>query len=73
MTALAYSGPEQVVPEMRAQTGTGTLILRPGETYEFDGTPPGNPAWWSPAKAAVKPPAAVTPVPASVPEATQEG
>lgn len=70
MTAVIYAGPSvQVVPEMGAQDGPGTLILRPGQHYDFPGSPPGDPAWWVPVPPA--PPAAKAlpaPVPAPAPE-----
>ena len=53
MALQTYAGPqEQVFPHLRALDGEpGTLVLRPGESYDFGGElegysePPG-PAWW---------------------------
>ena len=81
MALQTYVGPqEQVFPHLRALDGEpGTLVLRPGESYDFGGElegykePPGPAWWWKPAEApaaasapSVKAPAAV---PAAVPAA----
>jgi hypothetical protein len=57
MARFTYAGwDDQVVPEMTAQDDIGgTLVLRPGQEYDFDGDPPGDPARW----AAVPPPKAL--------------
>ena len=48
MKSFTYFGPDgQVVPEMLAPDGSGTLVLHPGEMYQFDDDPPGDPAWWA--------------------------
>ena len=78
MAAQTYVGPQtQVFPHLRALDGEpGTLVLRPGESYDFGGglegykEPPGPAWWWKPAEApapavSVKAPA----VPAAVPAA----
>ena len=81
MAAQTYVGPQtQVFPHLRALDGEpGTLVLRPGESYDFGGElegykePPGPAWWWKPAEVpaaasapSVKAPAAV---PAAVPAA----
>lgn len=51
MTAYKFMGPQQVVlPHQRALEGaTGTLVLTPGESYDFgDAVPPGPRWWWDP-------------------------
>jgi len=49
MSTWKYAGPqEETVPDMGAQDDIGgTLILRPGQEYEFEGSPQGNLAWWT--------------------------
>jgi hypothetical protein len=71
MAALTYTGPQELVfPHLRALDGAeGTLVLRPGESYDFGGgqagydAPPGPSWWW---KAADPPPVPVK-APAAVP------
>ena len=79
MASQTYVGPqEQVFPHLRALDGeSGTLVLRPGESYDFGGEenagyvqPPGPSWWWKPAEsppaAPVKtPPAPPAPAPAA--------
>ena len=73
MASQIYVGPsEQVFPHLRALDGEpGTLVLRPGESYDFGGEenagykePPGPSWWWQPA---ASPPAASVKTPAAVP------
>ena len=74
MAEVVYIGPTvQIVPELTAQDDIGgTLILRPGQHYDFAGDPPGDPSWWRTGVPPL-PPAlpAVPPVPSSTP--AQEG
>ena len=80
MAAQTYVGPQtQVFPHLRALDGEpGTLVLRPGESYDFGGglegykEPPGPAWWWKPAapeRAAAPsvktPPAPPAPAPAA--------
>ena len=47
MADLTYRGPsEQVFPHLLDPGGAGTLVLRPGESYDFGDEPPPGPAWW---------------------------
>ena len=75
MASQTYVGPqEQVFPHLRALDGeSGTLVLRPGESYDFGGEenagykePPGPAWWWKPAEA---PAAAPAPAPVKTPPA----
>ena len=67
MALQTYVGPqEQVFPHLRALEGvTGTLVLRPGEDYDFDAQPegyrkpPGPAWWWKPADPPARPAAAI--------------
>jgi hypothetical protein len=63
MATWTWYGTEQVVPEMNAQDGKGTLILRPGQEYGFEGDPPGDPAYWAEAVPPKTPPALPPPPP----------
>ena len=75
MAALIYNGPqEQVFPHLRALDGEpGTLVLRPGESYDFAGglegykEPPGPAWWWKPAEAPAAASAPSVKAPAAVP------
>ena len=77
MAAQTYVGPqEQVFPPLRALDGEpGTLVLRPGESYDFGGElegykePPGPAWWWKPAEAPAAAPAPSVKAPAAVPAA----
>ena len=77
MAAQTYVGPqEQVFPHLRALDGEpGTLVLRPGESYDFGGElegykePPGPAWWWKPAEAPAAVPAPSVKAPAAVPAA----
>jgi hypothetical protein len=64
MAALTYNGvSEQVFVHLHNPDGTGTLVLTPGESYDFgDAIPPGPAWWWKPA---APPPAAPPPPPSS--------
>ena len=48
MTQYKFAGPQEVVlPHQRALEGAqGTLVLTPGEEYDFGDTRPVGPAWW---------------------------
>ena len=63
MKTWQWRGPQdEVVPDMGAQDEHGgTLILRPMQTYQFEGDPPGNPAWWLPVPAPATKPSALPP------------
>ena len=75
MAAQMYVGPqEQVFPHLRALDGEpGTLVLRPGESYDFGGglegykEPPGPAWWWKPAEAPAAAPAPSVKAPAAAP------
>ena len=77
MALQTYVGPqEQVFPHLRALDGEpGTLVLRPGESYDFGGgpagykEPPGPAWWWKPAEAPAAVPAPSVKAPAAVPAA----
>ena len=77
MALQTYVGPqEQVFPHLRALDGEpGTLVLRPGESYDFGGElegykePPGPAWWWKPAEAPAAAPAPSVKAPAAVPAA----
>ena len=75
MALQTYVGPqEQVFPHLRALDGEpGTLVLRPGESYDFGGElegykePPGPAWWWKPAEAPAAASAPSVKAPAAVP------
>ena len=77
MALQTYVGPqEQVFPHLRALYGEpGTLVLRPGESYDFAGglegykEPPGPAWWWKPAEVPAAAPAPSVKAPAAVPAA----
>ena len=77
MALQTYVGPqEQVFPHLRALDGEpGTLVLRPGESYDFGGElegykePPGPAWWWTPAEAPAAASAPSVKAPAAVPAA----
>lgn len=44
-----FSGPgTYVFPELAGPPGSGTLTAVPGQTYDFEGDPPGPAQWWGP-------------------------
>ena len=75
MALQTYVGPQtQVFPHLRALDGEpGTLVLRPGESYDFGGglegykEPPGPAWWWKPAEAPAAAPAPSVKAPAAAP------
>jgi hypothetical protein len=69
-----YIGPyEQVFPTM-AKPGGGTLVLVPGEVYDFGDDPAPGPQWWWAEKASGRPARATesAPEPEAEPEAATQ-
>ena len=71
MPSFTYAGPQELVfPHQQALDAIGTLVLTPGETYDWGDQAPVGPSWWwtpvAPAPPA-PPPAAPVAAPAAAP------